>query len=441
MSSQIKLPRGWKDLSEGTVGITGARLFDPAIGFDQVGDIAVEAGKIVAVGKLPKGFTGTTIDGKGLVVTPGFFDMHVHFREPGYEHKEDVRSGCLAAAAGGFTGVACMPNTSPAIDTPGTVNLIKEKALGQPVEVHPVGATTKGRKGEGITEMAELTEVGVTAFSDDGSPVASADIMRRALEYSDMLGAVIIEHCEEPTLTAGGIMHEGAVSTALGLTGWPSIGEDIATQRNIMLADYTGARIHIAHLSTAVGLDLIRQAKARGVRVTTEVTPQHLSLDCSILESYNSDFKVNPPLRENEDIQSLIEGLADGTIDCIATDHAPHQEDEKEVELALAPFGMLGLETAFGVLNTLLVRTGRVGFSRIVDALTAKPREVMRLPQARLEVGAEANLSILDPEATWMVDREGMHSKSKNTPFHGWELTGKAVGVVNRGYFWCERAD
>lgn len=435
-SGKVSPPKGWRSVEASSLVIKGARLVDPANGLDHTTDITVENGLITSIGEAPAGFKGEIIAGSGWVVTPGFFDLHVHLREPGYEHKETVQTGCLAAAAGGFTGIACMPNTNPAIDNPGLVDFVRGQADGYPVEVHPIAATTKGRKGETLTEMSELMSVGVRAFSDDGSPVASADVMRRALEYAGMLGAVVIEHCEEPSLTAGGIMHEGADSTRLGLVGWPSIGEEIALQRNIFLAQFTGGRLHAAHVSTAHGVEMIREAKKRGIDVTAEATPHHLSLDCSLLSSYSADFKVNPPLRENKDIEALIKGLADGTIDCIATDHAPHQEDEKEVELAAAPFGMLGLETAFAVVYTHLVKQHRLSFDRLVDAFAIQPRKIMRLPQAEIVVGSPANLTILSLTESWTVDRESMNSKSKNTPFHGWELTGCAMGVVNQGICW-----
>jgi dihydroorotase len=439
LSNPINPPSGWHELSANTIRISNARLFDPAAGLDRTADIVIADGKIVAIGENAADYSGVTIDGSGLTVTPGLFDMHVHLREPGFEHKETVQTGCVAAAAGGFTGVACMPNTKPALDNPGLVEFVRTQAIGTPVEVHPIAATTKGRKGEILSEMSELVEAGVRGFSDDGAPVASADLMRRALEYSHMLGAVIIEHSEEPSLTNGGLMHEGAVSTRLGLIGWPGVGEEIAIQRNIMLAEYTGGRLHCAHVSTARGVELIREAKKRGLQVTGEVAPHHLTLDCSIIEGYDSDYKVNPPLRENSDIEALIVGLAEGTIDAIATDHAPHAADEKEVEFALAPFGMVGLETAFGVVHTELVRTGRLSLSRAIDALTAQPRNILRLPEVRIEIGAEANLALFDLEESWTVDRDLLNSRSHNTPFHGWKLTGRPVGVVKGEIAWMKK--
>jgi len=438
-NNEHTLPTGWRESKAHRIILQGGRLFHPGMGLDKIADLGIENGIIKHIGDVPADFQGETINCDGLLITPGLFDMHVHLREPGYEHKETVRTGCSAAAAGGFTGIACMPNTNPSTDNPGVVEFIRNQAIGLPVSVYPIAATTKGRKGETLTEMSELVAAGVTAFSDDGSPIASADLMRRALEYSNMLGALLIEHCEEPTMTVGGIMHEGAVSTRLGLAGWPAVAEEIAIERNIQLAEYTGARLHCAHVSTARGVQLIRNAKKKGVRVTAEATPHHVSLDCSILENYDSEYKVNPPLRESKDIEAIIAGLADGTIEAIATDHAPHAHDEKEVELALAPFGMVGLETAFGVILTELVDTGRISLSRAIDAMSLQPRRLMNLPEVLLEVGSVANLSIFDTREQWVVERDALNSKSHNTPFHGWKLTGKARGIFNNGKYWGRR--
>jgi len=362
--------------------------------------------------------------------------MHVHLREPGYEHKETIYSGCQAAAAGGFTGVAPMPNTDPAIDNPGLVNILREKADGFPVEVHPIAAITSGRNGKNLSEIGELVDADVKVFSDDGSPVSTSNLMRRALEYTNMFGAVISEHCEDASLTKGGVMHEGAVSTRLGLPGWPCIGEEIAVDCNVRLAEFTGGRLHIAHISTAVSLDIIKSARQRGVKVTVEVTPHHLTLDCSLLEGYDSNLKVNPPLRTVEDNIALQEGLADGSIDVIATDHAPHAPDEKEVEFIKAPFGMIGLETALGIIHTKLVLTGKLTIERMIESMTSAPRRVMGLNEVMIKPGETANLTLFNPDEKWIVDRDLFNSKSQNTPFHGWELTGRAVGVINRGVAW-----
>jgi len=429
-------PDGWKSYRTGKLALRGVRLVDPSSGLDELTDLVIQDDKIKGIGAVPDGWDGDLIDADGCIACPGLFDMHVHLREPGYEHKETVRTGCIAAAVGGFTGVAPMPNTNPAVDNLGLVNFLRERAIGLPVEVHPIAAVTIGRHGKTLTEIGELCEAGVTAFSDDGSPVSSPEIMRRALEYTLMFKAVVSEHCEDLSLTSCGVMHEGSVSTRLGLPGWPRVGEDIATERNIRLAEFTGGRLHVAHVSTAGSLDIVRRARERGVNVTAEVTPHHLTLECSVLKGFNTDYKVNPPLRTAADIEALIDGLADGTIDAIVTDHAPHAPDEKEVEFTLAPFGMIGLETALGVIHTRLVLTGRITLNRMIEAMSIAPRRILGLPYNGIKIGSTANITLFNPDEKWTVDRDQMHSKSKNTPFHGWELTGRTVGIVNSGIAW-----
>jgi len=435
-TSMMDPPAGWKAYSTDKLALGGVRVVDPSLKLDQRTDLVIRDGIITRLGSIPDRWTGAVIDGSGLIVCPGLFDMHVHLREPGFEHKETIESGCTAAAAGGFTGVAPMPNTNPAIDNAGLVRFVRDKAYGLPVDVHPVAAISLGRRGATLTEFSELIEAGVTMFSDDGSPLASAALMRHALEYARMYGAVICEHCEEQSLTAGGVMHEGAVSTRLGLPGWPSIGEEIAVERNIALAEFTRARLHIAHASTARSLELIRAAKDRGIQVTAEVTPHHLTLDCTILSGFDSNYKVNPPLRTRRDVELLIEGLADGTIDAIATDHAPHAPDEKEVEFISAPFGMIGLETALGVIYTRLVLPGKISLNRMIELMSSAPRRIIGQPEAAVRKGAEVNLTVFNPDEEWTVDGEHFHSKAKNTPFQGWKLKGRAVGVINRGIAW-----
>jgi len=437
--SPIKPPSGWEYHSTEKLALRGGRLFDPSAELDEQTDLIIEKGVILSIGAIPDGWNGEVVDVSGCLVCPGFFDMHVHFREPGFEHKETIRTGCTAAAVGGFTGVAPMPNTNPAIDNPGMVRFQQEQALGLPVDLFPIAAITTGRKGATLTEIGELRDVGVKVFSDDGSPLVSSEMMRHALEYTRMFNLVISEHCEDMSLTKGGVMHEGSVATRLGLPGMPSIGEEIPVERNIQLAEFTGGRLHIAHISTAKSLDLIRRAKDRGINITAEVTPHHLTLDCSLLEGYNADYKVNPPLRTVEDVEALIEGLADGTIDAIATDHAPHAPDEKEVEFISAPFGMIGLETAVGVVHTRLVSTGKLSLSRMVAAFSTAPRAIMGLHEVNLKVGQAANITLFNPDEKWMVDREQMLSKAKHTPFHGWKLTGRTRGVVNRGMAWIRK--
>jgi len=430
--STAPAPPGWRLFPAERIAVLGARLFDPASGLDRTGGLVIENGVISRIGDVPPDFDGEVIEGNGLIVCPGLFDMHVHLREPGFEYKETVRTGCLAAIVGGFTGVAPMPNTTPPIDNPGVVDFIRRRARELPVEVHPIAAVTLGREGRTLAELAELHEAGVTAFSDDGAPVANAYLMRLALEYSRMLDAVIIEHCEERSLTAEGVVDEGMVSTELGLPGWPAVGEEIAVERAVRLAEFTGGRLHIAHISTAGAVQIVRRAKQNGVKVTAEVTPHHLTLDSEAVRSFDTDFKVNPPLRTPADIEALTQGLAEGVIDAVATDHAPHAAFEKEIEFIEAPFGMIGLETALGVILTKLVAPGRVPLARAIDALTAKPRRILGLPPVELKTGAPANLTLIDPEEKWTVDRTEMVSRSRNTPFHGWRLVGRARGVINR---------
>lgn len=427
---------GYRCLTADNIAILGGRLIDPAIDMDRIADLTIVNGKIATIGDIPSDYSGEEIDGKGLIVCPGFFDMHVHLREPGLEHKETVASGCIAAVAGGFTGIAPMPNTNPPIDNPGVINLIRDAAANYPVDVCPIATVSANRSGDTLAEIAELNEAGITAFSDDGSPIRSANLMRLALEYTKMFNSVIIEHCEEPSLTRNGVMDEGIISTELGLPGWPSAAEDIDSYRAIRLAEYVGGRIHLAHVSTAETVRLIRDAKKRGINVTGEATPHHMTLDSSVIRDYDTNYKVNPPLRTQKDVAALIGGLADGTIDAIATDHAPHAYDEKEVEFIHAPFGMTGLETALGVVITKLVQTDKISLVRAIEALSVAPRKIMNLPEIPIKIGADANLTLFDPTEKWTVDRNNMRSKSSNTPFNGWELTGKARGVINRGFAW-----
>ena len=431
--STLKLPSGWKMIEADIVVIRGARLLDPSNNLDKRTDLVIKNGRIDHIGSVEAEFNGNVIEASEWVVCPGLFDMHVHLREPGYEYKETVQTGCIAAMAGGFTGVAPMPNTNPAMDNPGVVNLVRGKARGIPVDVHPIAAVTSGRQGNVLAEISELCKAGVTGFSDDGSPVTSAELMRLALEYTKMFNVVVIEHCEEPTLTEDGVMDEGAVSTELGLPGCPSVAEDTAVDRNIRIAEYIGGRLHIAHVSTAESVELIRAAKDRGVNVTAEVTPHHLTLDSTVVRSFDANYKVNPPLRTPADIDALITGLAEGVIDAIATDHAPHAQFEKEVEFINAPFGMIGLETALGVILTKLVANGKVSLERVINAFTVQPRRILGLPQAEIKIGELANLTLFDPNEKWTVDRARMLSKSNNTPYHGLELTGRTRGIINDG--------
>ncbi len=369
------------------------------------------------------------VDGRGLLLAPGFMDLHTHLRQPGLEHKETIRSGTLAAAAGGFTTVCCMPNTEPAIDTLGTLRYVLETAQREGVvRVRPIAAVTRGREGHELTEMAELAEAGAVAFSDDGNPVASSQIMRLALEYSNSFGRPIVDHCQDPELTRGGAMHEGEVSERLGLPGWPGAGEDVMVARDVSLAQETGAHVHIAHVSTAGSVDIIRQAKRRGVRVTAEVTPHHLTLTDRWVERgpYDTNCKVNPPLRTNADVEALIAGLLDGTIDAIATDHAPHATVDKACEFEAAAFGISNIETALGSVMSL-VHANRLPLDLVLDKLTKGPAGVFNLTLP------EDDWVLIDPDAEWTVDVDRFASKGHNSPLQGQTLKGRIMLTICRG--------
>jgi dihydroorotase len=370
-------------------------------------------------------------DFKGKILVPGLFDMHVHLREPGREDEETVMTGCNSAAAGGFSGVACMPNTEPATDTAEVVKFIKEQASKHLVDVHPVAAASVGRRGEIISPMAELVEAGAVAFSDDGGVIKTSAVLRRALEYSNMYNTPIIEHCEDESL-ADGAMNEGINSTLLGLPGLPSVAEDIIVSRDILMAEYTEGRIHIAHISTKNSVNLVREAKKKGIKVTAEVTPHHFTLTDDSLKSYDTNFKMNPPLRTQEDVDAIIKGLKDGTIDCIASDHAPHSIEEKESEFQFAPNGIVGFETTVGLSFSELLHKNKLSIEELVKKLSINPRKILNLPIPKFEAGEIANFTILDPNFVWTVDISKFKSKSKNSPFDKRLLTGKALAVINR---------
>lgn len=418
-----------------SVLLKNARIIDPSQNLDTKAHLLIENGFITAVSSGLRAQKNTEqFDLQGSVVAPGFIDMHVHLREPGYEHKATIATELQAAAAGGFVGVACMPNTNPAIDDSSIVRYIKErslKVLDGLIDVYPIAAVTKNREGKQITEMAELSDAGVVAFSDDGSPVENAQIMRIALEYSKMFNKPIIQHAEEKTLSHGGVINEGLVSTILGLPGIPSIAEALMIQRDILLTVYCGGRYHVAHLSTKIGLDLIREAKQNGLPVTCEVTPHHFTLQEDEVKSFDTNTKMHPPLRTQEDVDAMKEGLRDGTIDVIATDHAPHSYDEKEVEYLYAPFGIVGLETAIGLTISELVKPGILTLPQMIEKFTVNPRKILDLPQVIVKEGEKACLTIFNPDEEWTVDINQFKSKSKNSPFHGRRLSGRPVGIVN----------
>lgn len=374
-------------------------------------------------------------DFEGAYASPGWMDMHVHLREPGFEHKETIKTGAAAAAFGGFTAVACMPNTKPASDTRDVIEYIIKKAADTPVDVHPIGCVTKGRAGKSIAEMADMKEGGAVAFSDDGDPVYDAQVMRIALEYSAMLGVPVINHEEDLSLSRPGHMHEGRVSTRLGLEGTPSIAEEIMIARDILLAEFTGGHVHVAHISTKNGVDLVRQAKKKGIRVTTEVCPHHFDLTDEEIDrrKFSTNFKMHPPLRTQEDVEAMVEGLRDGTIDVICTDHAPHAIEEKEVEFIYAPNGIIGLETAWAISNMRLYKTKVLDLQQLAEKLSTNPRKILNLPEIKIEKGAAANLTFFNTDEKWVFDAKNVRSKSKNSPYLNKELTGRAVGIFNKG--------
>ncbi len=416
--------------------LRNGRLIDPAVGLDAVADIVVRDGRIAEIGTGLTIAKGETVDLSEKVVVPGLVDAHTHLREPGREDEETIASGTRAAAHGGFTAVCAMPNTDPVCDTGAAVRFLLERAREQGcVRVYPIGAITKGLAGTSLAEMGDMVAEGAVAFSDDGRGVQSGGMMRVAMDYAKAFGMPIVSHCEDESLSSGGAVNEGAVSTRMGLPGWPAVAEEVMVARDIRLAELTGCRLHIAHLSTARSLALVREAKARGVPVTCEVTPHHLFLDESALAHYDTNLKMNPPLRTAEDREALVEGLIDGTIDCIATDHAPHARHEKELEFELAPFGTTGLETALPLVLTRLVSTEHLSWAGLVQALCHRPRAILGLPAVRLEVGSIADLTVIDPEARVEVTPEWFESRSRNSAFLGSSLLGRASDVLVGGYF------
>lgn len=414
--------------------LKGARIIDPYSDIDEILDLLIVEDKIAAVEKNIDISEVEIIDLAGKIVTPGLIDMHVHLREPGYEYKEDIESGTRSAAAGGFTAVACMPNTNPPIDNAALIEYIKSRAskIGM-VKVFPIGCVSKGMQGKEITEMGDMAKAGAVAFSDDGKPVAESGLMRKALLYSSMFDKVIIDHCEVPSLFENGQINEGAISTRLGLSGIPASAEEIMVARNILLAEELDARVHIAHISTRGSAQLVKRAKEEGIKITCEVTPHHLVLTEDAVLDYNTASKVNPPLRTKDDVKALIDALRDGTIDAIATDHAPHCEDEKDVEFDKASFGILGLETALGIVLTYLVEREKIGINSIIEKMTKGPASILGLAAAGIEAGMPADITVIDPELEWVVDKNKLLSKSKNTPFNGWKLKGKAVMTIVDG--------
>jgi dihydroorotase len=411
--------------------IKGGRVIDPSRGIDEVRDLFTERGIIVE--KKPANVE--TVDATGKVVTPGLIDIHVHFREPGQSHKETIATGSRAAAAGGFTTVVCMPNTSPAADSTATIAWIQERAASTAcVNVFCTGAITRGIAGEELAPIGALAAAGVVALTDDGHCIQNHGVMRRAVEYARQFGLPIMDHCQEATLSSDGVMNEGEWSTRLGLPGWPSLAEDLIVARNILLAEETGHPIHCQHISSARSVRLLREARKRGVPITAEACPHHIALTDEGLKTFDSNFKVNPPLRTAADIDEIIAGIADGTITILASDHAPHATYEKEVELDRAPFGMLGLDTELALfLEILLHQRKAVTLPRIISMLTENPAKLLGLDRGTLAPGVPADITILDPDHSWTYDRNESPSLSRNTPFHGFQLRGRALRTIVGG--------
>lgn len=413
--------------------LEGGRVIDPSQGLDRITNLRVEDGRIAAYDAIATGGEDV-FDVTGKIVSPGLIDMHVHLREPGREEDETILTGTSAAVAGGFTSIACIPNTEPPIDTQASVEFIQHQAVrADQCNVYVVACVSKNREGKELAELGQLVQAGAIAFSDDGAPVYDAELMRRALEYCRMFDKPILNHAEVRELTLGGVMHEGRVSLLLGLPGMPSVAEDVMTARDIALADATGGRIHIMHVSSAGSVDLIRRAKGRGVRVTTEVCPHHFTLTDECLRSFDSNYKMSPPLRGHEHVEACISGLRDGTIDVICTDHAPHALEKKMRELDQAPFGIVGLETSLGLVSTKLVLPGLLDWPTALAKMTVNPARILGINKGTLQLGADADITVIDPDAQWTVDPLKFRSKSTNTPYAGWRLTGRADMVIVGG--------
>ena len=414
--------------------IKGGRVIDPSQKLDDTLDVLVENGLIREIGKGLAAPAGTeTVDAVGKYVVPGLIDMHVHLRDPGLEYKEDIISGTRAAAAGGFTSVVCMPNTKPVIDNKAIASYIINKAKAEGfANVFPVGSITYGLNGERMSEMGELKEAGCGAVSDDGKPVNNPELMRRALEYARGMGILVITHAEELSLVGEGVMNEGFTSTEIGLKGIPRVAEDIATARDVMLAEYTRSPIHIAHVSTEGSVRIIREAKLRGVQVTCETAPHYFTLTDDAVRGYNTNAKMNPPLREAADVEAIKAGLKDGTIDAIATDHAPHHIDEKDVEFDVAMNGIIGLETSLP-LSLKLVADGLLTLNQLIEKMSCNPSNILGLQRGTLKIGSVADITLIDPSAEWTVDADTLASKSKNSPFLGWDVEGAASCTILAG--------
>lgn len=415
--------------------IRGGRVIDPSQGIDGVFDLLIADGVIVKIAERIEEADAEVIDAAGLCVLPGLVDIHCHLRDPGFEYKEDIATGTRSAAAGGFTSICCMPNTSPVNDCAAVTRYILERAktVGSGVNVYPIGAISKGLKGAELAEIGTMKAAGIVAISDDGRPVVNANLLKLALIYADHFDVPIVSHSEDLDLTDGGVMNEGYMSTLLGLRGTTRAAEEVMIARDILVAEAYGKRIHLCHVSTKGGVQLVREAKARGVRVTAETAPHYIGATDAWVQDYDTNTRVNPPLRTEEDRLAVIAGLVDGTLDCIATDHAPHHADEKNVEYPLAASGMVGFETAFAICYTELVEKGFMDMSRLVSLMTANPARILNLPAGTLAPGARADVTLADIGERWTVDAEKLHSKSKNTPFDGKTYTGRVKKTLCGG--------
>ncbi len=424
-----------------TLRITNGRVIDPSQNLDQVTDLWIRGGHIHGLGPHPHLQPDRVLDASGKIVCPGLIDMHVHLREPGREEDETIATGTASALAGGVTSVACMPNTEPALDSQAAAEFVYLQAeRAGHANVFPVGAITKGRQGKELSEMGGLVEGGAVAFTDDGSPVVSAEIMRRALEYCRMFDKAVLSHCEDLDLTRGGVMHEGFESMRLGLRGMPAAAEEVMVHRDIALSELTGGRLHILHVSTAGSVDLIRRARQRGVRVSGEACPHHFTLTDKCLRTFDSNYKMAPPLRTDADVQALIAGLKDGTLEVIATDHAPHAPEKKMRELDQAPNGIIGLETLLPICVLSLIEPGYLTWPQLIEKLTTNPARILGIDRGTLRPGADADVTLIDPAAEWTIDPHQFQSKSRNCPFAGWKVRGWAHAVVVGGVVKFERA-
>jgi dihydroorotase len=416
--------------------IRNGRVIDPVNKRDELAELYVVDGRIAEQSAVPGQKSEVEeIDAKGLIVAPGLIDMHVHLREPGFSHKETIESGAHAAAAGGFTTIVCMPNTSPIPDNPGTIAWIKDRASGTArVDVLPTGAISKNLAGEELSPIGSLAQAGVVAITDDGHCIQNHEIMRRAVEYARMVGVPVLDHCQDYSLVGNGVVHEGYWSTLLGLPGWPSAGEEVIVMRNILLAELCDHHIHCQHISTAGSVRLLREARARGVKISGEVCPHHIALTDEAIQNFDTNYKMNPPLRSHADVDALLDGIADGTISILCSDHAPHANFEKEVEFDAAPFGIVGLETELGLFIDLLVHKHRkIDMARVIEMYTLEPARLLKIDSGTLSIGARADVTLIDPDLEWTVKVDEFRSTSRNSPFDGWKLKGRAVRTIVGG--------